>query len=90
MIIENPVYEKWADIERKYDGFCVFLANCIGNTVEPEGGEVWAYNRSLGKLMDAVYRFIEDERYNVGLYTTVTLTGFENTGGVLQVVNMDD
>jgi len=90
VLIEKPVYEKWEDIEKKYDGYCVFMANCTGNVTVPEGGEVWGYNKSLGELTNAVYHFIESDKYDVGMYTFKTLTSFGYTGGVLQVVNTDD
>ncbi|MCL2386900.1 MAG: hypothetical protein FWC89_05030 [Defluviitaleaceae bacterium] len=90
MLIENPVYETWEEIERKYDGYCVFMANCIGNITLPEGGEVWGYNKSLADLTGEVMHFIESDTHNLGMYTFITLTDFGYTGGVLQVVTVDD
>jgi len=83
VIIEKPVYENWEDIEKKYTGYCVFLANCTGNVTIPLGGEVWGYGKSLGELTHAVYHFIESDEYDVGLYTFKTLTSFEHTGSIL-------
>ena len=90
MIIEKPAYEKWEEIEKKYDGFCVFLANCIGDILIPEGGEVWGYDKNLGKLTRDVCHFIESDEYNLGVYAFKTLTSFDNTGGILQVVTLND
>ena len=90
MLVEKPKYEKREEIEKKYNGYCVFLANCTGNVTVPEGGEVWGYGKNLGELTNAVYHFIESDEYNVGMYTFLTLTSFEHTGSILQVVNIDD
>jgi hypothetical protein len=50
MIIKNSSYEEYSEIRKRYNGYCVFIVRFKGDPIEPEGGEVLAYNESLAEL----------------------------------------
>ena len=87
MLIENPVYENYKQIRERYDGYCVFIARYKGASVEPEGGEVLAYNNSLAKLIKEVRPLRRKE--NIGEHTFLTFTDFGDSS-VIQVVPYND
>ena len=83
MIIEDPIYENYEMIRKKYDGYCVFIINCDGATFKPIGGEVKAYDKSLGELISEAMPIIINE--SVGVYTFHTYTDFGDSS-VVQVI----
>ena len=83
MIVKNPIYETYEAIRKKYDGYCVFIIKCNGDTFEPIGGEVKAFNKSLADLTIEAMPIINNEP--VGIFTFDTYTDFGDSG-VIQVV----
>ena len=79
MLIENPAYEDYTEIKRKYDGYCVFMTHCKGRRVEPDGGVVIAYHKRLGTLTNEVLHILDGED-DIGVYTFHTLQNISDVG----------
>jgi len=84
MIIKNPYYESYEEIQNKYNGYCVFIIKCKGNRVQPIGGEVVAYNEDLGALTKEIQHIINSDE-DLGLYTIKTLKDVVDIG-IVQVL----
>ena len=89
MLVQNPIRETWGVIREKYDGYCIFIAKCSDDDVRPKSGEVWAYNKSLAELNSEVDHFFEDEDFDMGIHSFITLTSFSDSA-LMHVVALDD
>jgi hypothetical protein len=89
MLVENPKYETYDVIRKKYDGYCIFIINCKGETLEPLGGEVIAYNEDIGHLTREIDPFLDGDM-DLGLYTTDVLKPIHDVGGPIEVITIDD
>jgi hypothetical protein len=85
MLIENPKYEDYDTIQRKYDGYCIFITHCKGRAIEPEGGIVRARNSDIGELTEEILPMLESDD-ELGVYTTSVLKDFGDVG-VIEVVH---
>ena len=83
MILKNTIYEDYGKIRSQYNGYCVFVARYEGDPVEPDGGEVLAYHKSLAELIKEVRPLIK--KGDIGEYTFMTFTDFADSS-VIQVV----
>jgi hypothetical protein len=81
MLVENPKYETYDVIKKKYDGYCIFLIHCQGRTVEPIGGEVIAYNEDMGGLINDMDPFLDGD-IDLGVYTTDVLKPIYDIGPI--------
>ena len=89
MLVQNPIRETWNEIKNKYDGFCIFVANCSDDGVRPKMGEVWAYSKTLSELNSIVDHFFEMEDIDMGIHSFITLTDFGDIG-LMHVVAIND
>ena len=64
------------------------MVNCKGQLINPEGGEVWGFNKSLADLSGEVDHFIESGEYELGEFVFKTLTGFGYTS-MIHVVSLE-
>ena len=89
MLVQNPVRETWNEIRKKYEGYCIFIANCSDDGVRPKAGEVWAYGKTLAELNSLVDHFFDMEDTGMGIHSFITLTGFGDIG-LMHVVPIND
>ena len=87
MFVENSTFENYKQIRSRYDGYCVFITRYKGDPVEPEGGEVIAYHKSLAELTKEVLPLII--KGGIGEHTFMTFTDFADSS-VIQVVPDDN
>jgi len=89
VIVKEPKYEKWEDIKKKYDGYCIFLTNCKGGTLEPEGGIVRAYNEDMGDLIGETNFAFDWNKEDFGDHSFQPLKEFGDIG-VIEVIPYDN
>ena len=83
MLVEKPIYEKFDEIRKKYDGYCAFVVRCMGDYDDIIGGEVVAYNKCLADLTLEARPIIKNG--GIGVYVFETFTDFGEYD-VIQVI----
>jgi hypothetical protein len=88
MLVANPVYESYDEIKKKYDGYCVYITHVKGRTIEPDAGEVLAYNEDIGALTNEIRPILFSDK-DLGVHTTRVLK--DTSGyGIIQVITHEN